>query len=321
MARKEDVRNTFWSDLDEVLSNDALLLYIWSFTNERCSASGIYPCPRRLLLEGRLEPDALDVALAECEAAGKLRYEAGVLWSVTRVKHLGWKTPNAAKSIANDLAQLDPDNPIRIEFLARYDGFPWGKDGKGSLTLGDGLPMGSATHTDGLANGSGTHAEAASQSEIDADAETVGDGLPNPSPTDAGNGYGNCKGKGSGKRSQAAVRLSESLPPELAEALPAVEEILGRISEARQLPFAERDRTAAAIASYPDVDHVAAAEDFEDWSCRGTGRSAALSDVVQSYRSQLEVRQRKAGGAKRPAGGGKPSAELAEYDRAMEPAA
>jgi hypothetical protein len=141
VPRQEDIRNTIWQELDD-LSNDAMLLYIWSWTNEKTSTSGFYPCPRRFLGEARFDDDALSAALEECERAGKLRYEDGILWSVTRVKRLPWKTSQAAKAIAKDLDELDDSNPIKAEFIARYDGFPWGKDGEGQLTLSQGSDKG-----------------------------------------------------------------------------------------------------------------------------------------------------------------------------------
>lgn len=319
-ARKEDILNSFWDDLDEALSNEAMLLYIWSWTNRRVGASGFYSVARRQLLEGRFDAEVLDAALKECEDTGKLMYRDGVMWSITRAKRLGWKNPNAAELIRRELADLDPANPIYAAFIDRYEGHPWGKTKDGEqryLTLREGSGEGFETPPKGSGNGSEAH----DVPQNEADAATPPEGSGDPSGGVPGSGSGSGNGSGSGEGSLAAVRLAETAPAAIRKALPAVEGILGRISETRGLAFAERDRIAAAMVSYSDVDHVAAAEDFEDWACRGTGKSAALTDVVQSYRSQLEVRQRKAEGAKRPDDGGKPSAELAEYDRAMESAA
>lgn len=128
MARHEDIVNTIWDDLDH-LSNDAFMLYVWSWTNLKCGMAGIYPIPRRRLLEGRLEPDARDTAVAELEADDKLYYLDGVLWSKARVSHLagfrkGKLSEWIVKSIAKDLRALDSSNPLLQRFLDRYQDHP-----------------------------------------------------------------------------------------------------------------------------------------------------------------------------------------------------
>lgn len=121
MARREDIVNTIWDELDH-LSNDAVLLYVWSWTNPRCGMAGVYKVPQRRLLEGRLE-DPLP-ALSELVRDGKLRYEDGVLWNVARVKRLSHISEQIAKSIAKDLAEIDPSNPVYLEFVERYGSHP-----------------------------------------------------------------------------------------------------------------------------------------------------------------------------------------------------
>lgn len=123
MARREDVMNTIWDDLDH-LSNDAMLLYVWSWTNPRCGMSGLYKVPRRKLLEGRLQTSELAEALTELDKQGNLRYEEGVLWVVARVKRLSMISDQIAKSIAKDLAEIDPKNPLFGAFVSRYGGHP-----------------------------------------------------------------------------------------------------------------------------------------------------------------------------------------------------
>ena len=66
MSRNENVDNSIWHDPDfDALSNAAQHFYLWSFTNPRCGMAGIYLCPRRQLLEGRLSDKNLDAVLAE----------------------------------------------------------------------------------------------------------------------------------------------------------------------------------------------------------------------------------------------------------------
>lgn len=128
MARHEDIVNTIWDDLDH-LSNDAFMLYVWSWTNVKCGMAGIYRISRRRLLEGRLETPALDAALAELEADDKLYYLDGVLWSKARVSHLsgfhkGRLSDVIVRSIVKDLRTIDRDNPLLMKFAARYGDHP-----------------------------------------------------------------------------------------------------------------------------------------------------------------------------------------------------
>jgi hypothetical protein len=309
MPRPEDIRNTIWLDLDG-LSNDAIYLYIWSWTNERCGMSGIYSCPRRYLFEGRLDAEVLTAALEECETAGKLRYEDGVLWSVTRVKRLPWKTTQTAKAIVTELGELDRDNPIHAEFVEKYDGYPWGKEGKGPpLTL----TQGSSDPHPRVKQGS-----VEDQATLDQDGSVEpsrrASSDPQPRVTGTGKGYGTGTGKGSGSGGSAAsVDVVDGAP----ESLGPVAEILGRISETRGVPFAPLERIAAAIATYPDADHVAVASDFEDWLCNGSGRTREVKDLIQEFRGQLDRKQRPALAAV----GAEASKDLSAYDQVMEPAA
>ena len=114
--------NTFWDDVDD-LSDDAVLLYIWSWTNQKCGMAGLYKIPKRKLLEGRLSGERLDRALTELEEAGMLRYVDGVLWNCARVKRLSMVSDNIAKSIARDVAEVG-DNRLASEFIERYGSHP-----------------------------------------------------------------------------------------------------------------------------------------------------------------------------------------------------
>lgn len=128
MARHEDIVNTIWDDLDH-LGNDAFMLYVWSWTNTKCGMAGIYPVTRRTLLEGRLEKDRLDAALAELEADDKLYYENGVLWNKARVSRLsgyekGRLSEVIVRAIEKDLKQVDRSNPLFGRFIERYGSHP-----------------------------------------------------------------------------------------------------------------------------------------------------------------------------------------------------
>ena len=153
MARREDIVNTFWDDVDH-LSDDAVMLYVWSWTNTKCGMAGIYRIARRKVIEGRFEDDRLKAALDELEADGKLRYVDGVLWNCARVSRLSGISENYAKSIARDLREV-ATNPLAGEFLKRYGDHP---KLKGHLTLGEpsakGLNGPNKPDSEGLGKGS-----------------------------------------------------------------------------------------------------------------------------------------------------------------------
>lgn len=120
MPRIEDVSNVIWDDLADV-SNDALMLYLWSFTNPRCGMAGVYKVPRRMLADARLDPAATDAALGELEERGILYYRGGVLWVKSRVKRLRMLTEQMGKSVAKDLSEIEVSNPIIAMFIAKYE--------------------------------------------------------------------------------------------------------------------------------------------------------------------------------------------------------
>lgn len=119
MARREDVVNSIYDDLDH-LSNDALAVYIWSWTNRNCGMAGIYKIAKRKIYEGRLDADELDAALAELEAEELLFYDRNVLWNKGRIKRLSHVNEPIGKSIAADLNDIDPDHPLLVRLVEKY---------------------------------------------------------------------------------------------------------------------------------------------------------------------------------------------------------
>jgi hypothetical protein len=123
VARREDIVNTFWDEVDH-LSDDAVMLYIWSWTNTKAGMAGIYRIARRKLVEGRFDEERLSTALAELEDDGKLFYKDGVLWCVARVKRLSSIHETIAKSIAKDLGEIDAGHPLLQRFVEKYGSHP-----------------------------------------------------------------------------------------------------------------------------------------------------------------------------------------------------
>lgn len=105
MATTADVKTDIWPELDG-LSNDAALLYLWSFTNPAVNVAGLYKITRRNLGEGRFDDAQLDAALNELRDRRFLYYADNVVWVRTRVKHWRTKNDRAAKSIADTIRTL-----------------------------------------------------------------------------------------------------------------------------------------------------------------------------------------------------------------------
>jgi hypothetical protein len=112
VARGVFVEISIWEELEH-LSPEAALFYLWSFTNPRCNMSGLYVVSERSLLESKVPARKLEKVLAELEQHQMAFYRRPYLWVKARVKRLHSKTPNYAKSIANDVKELDPDHPLR----------------------------------------------------------------------------------------------------------------------------------------------------------------------------------------------------------------
>lgn len=125
MASVADVQTSIWEDLDQ-LPDDALMLYVWSFTNANINPAGLYKVARRNLCAGRLPDDRLQAALDTLAQQRLLFYVDGAVWIRTHVKHYRSKTVQTAKSIATTLRRLT-GHPLVDEFMKEYGavkGFP-----------------------------------------------------------------------------------------------------------------------------------------------------------------------------------------------------
>lgn len=119
MARNEDIVNSIWEDLDD-LSNDEMLLFVWSWSNPRCGMAGIYKCARRNLAEGRLEAEPLAGSLGVLSRRRLMFYEDGVVWVRKRYRRLRQHNLFIAKSAASDLKSLSPEHPLYIAWMQEY---------------------------------------------------------------------------------------------------------------------------------------------------------------------------------------------------------
>jgi hypothetical protein len=126
VSRLEDVSTALWEDEDfDDLSAEAKLIYLWSFTNDRCGMSGVYRVKLKSIGEGCLAPKKRDEVLAELADAGYLHYVDGWIWVRTRVKHLRTKGEKMARSVVRDIQRVPEDHPLRAAFLTHYVEKAW----------------------------------------------------------------------------------------------------------------------------------------------------------------------------------------------------
>jgi hypothetical protein len=127
VSRREDIDVGIWADPEiAALEPVGKLAYIWAFTNSHCGMSGLYKIrPGTLAFETGLTSEQEYEAWAELSAADFAHYVAGVVWVRSRVKHLRTIGTNMAKSIAKDVAKIDPQHPLRVRFLETYGDVDW----------------------------------------------------------------------------------------------------------------------------------------------------------------------------------------------------
>lgn len=144
MSRREDVQNTIWDDEPfATLTPNAKLLYLWSFTNQKCNMAGLYRVRvETMTLETGLTRRTVEDALTELREAGMAFHERGVLWVRARVKRLLSRSPTMGRSVVRAVEEVPPGDPLREGFLAEYGHLEW-------LTK-EGLPTVSGPSTDPL---------------------------------------------------------------------------------------------------------------------------------------------------------------------------
>ena len=127
MSRREDVDTSFWDDEDVVaLSPAAKLVYLWSFTNNRCNMAGLYKVSERTIaFETGYTPRQVRQALDELQAGRFVYVVEGVLWVRSRVKHLRTTHTNIGKSIAAHVAKIGREHPLAEAFLTEYRTTSW----------------------------------------------------------------------------------------------------------------------------------------------------------------------------------------------------
>ena len=260
MSRREDIDNAIWTDPDfEALSPNATLLFLWSWTNLRCGMAGIYKVSERAMAESKVPADAIPAALEELSAAGFAFYEDSVLWVRSRVKHLRSRSPQMAKSIANDLEKVSERHPLRRRFLAEYGGCAWLRKDLARPSV-EGMPN-------------------LSENPVGKpDSDTL------PRPSREGPGQGDWQGPRS-RTSTTEVELPDGFPRELEPHLAVVQRVLAGLAERHGGRAVSRLSLAAVIMARSHKPLVRAAYDC---AAHWDGRPARVKDVVAAYRNWLD---------------------------------
>ena len=121
MANFRQIHVSIWKDpwfLD--LDPDQKLLFIYLFSNESTSLSGLYEISLRVIcFETNLSSDFVKDNLNFFQEKEKIRYDAGVIWVKNLRKYNASSSETVQIRIRKDLATV-PDCPIKKEYITYY---------------------------------------------------------------------------------------------------------------------------------------------------------------------------------------------------------
>lgn len=305
MSGTADIQRAIWEDEDFAdLSVDARLLYIWSFSNERCNVAGLYKVRTKAMeVDTGLTEARTAAALAELERARFVTYVDGVLFVRSYVKHTRMRSPNMAIGIAKAVKAISPDHPQRRAFLEKYTvpGYEWldpvpEKRDVGVLTEvvnntvhpdeGEGLGNPSEGASEDLSRGS----EGASQTASTSDSPvSKGRGLEAPSEGFQSRSRSLSRSKSNSSKERNDMEgLPDDFPVEL---LPVLDDVMARLLKiARERGCMEPPRAGVAdtIAKYPKRLHVEVADNLGYWALHGKGKNRKILDIAARYRDWLK---------------------------------
>lgn len=120
MANYRQIHVSIWKDewfLD--LEPDEKLLFVYLFSNESTSLSGIYKIALRVIcFETGLSAEEVTATLDKFTQADKVHYEDGIVWITNMRKYHPTKSPKVQTRILEDVISI-PDTPIKIRYLER----------------------------------------------------------------------------------------------------------------------------------------------------------------------------------------------------------
>lgn len=142
-------KDNWFSDLDM----DAKMLFIYLFSNERASVSGIYELPLKYIsFETGIEKPRLIELLDQFKADGKVQYEDGIIWVVNLRKYNETTSPKVQTRLTKDVSCI-PDSDTLKKYCEHY-GIPYpyrinthdeknsrDRDGDGNIKEGANAPF------------------------------------------------------------------------------------------------------------------------------------------------------------------------------------
>lgn len=121
MANFRQVHTKIWRDnwfID--LSPEHKLLFIYLFTNDAASISGIYELPMRIIkFDTGLSDSVIEEGLSIFEQAGKVVYGNGVAWVKNLRKYHETASSKVQTKINSDI-KLVPDSDVKSRYLIAY---------------------------------------------------------------------------------------------------------------------------------------------------------------------------------------------------------
>ena len=120
MANYRQIHVSIWKDeyfLD--LNSSEKLLFIYLFSNELASLSGLYKLPKRVIeFETGLKTSVINATLQKFEQAGKVFYENGIVW-VLNLRRYNRGSSKVDIRIQNDILEI-PDCPLKEKYKLYY---------------------------------------------------------------------------------------------------------------------------------------------------------------------------------------------------------
>ena len=114
MAGYRQIHTQIWKDEWFIeLEPDEKLLFIYLFSNDLSSISGIYKIPLKVMMnETGLDSRRIEEILSHFSADGKVYFEDGITWIVNMLRYHKNASPKTQKRYLDDIFSL-PDCPIR----------------------------------------------------------------------------------------------------------------------------------------------------------------------------------------------------------------
>lgn len=127
MAGYRQIHTQIWKDEWFIeLDADEKLLWIYLFSNDLASISGLYKIPIRVIVnETGLAPEYVKNTLASFEASHKIFYEDGVMWVVNMTKYHKNPSEHTQKKVQADI-DLVPDGNVKrlYQYHQSNPGYP-----------------------------------------------------------------------------------------------------------------------------------------------------------------------------------------------------